>query len=142
MGRRTANRRDHDNYSKSCDRPSQLSFYSEKAIAGAHGSLSERNLAIADVVGEVDREAGVSPAQVALAWVMANPGVTALPLGARTLPQLDSNLSALDVVLSTEHLARLEEASAIELAFPHDLLRGDLIRVALGGGTCLRQRCW
>lgn len=66
---------------------------------------------------------------------MASPGVTALPLGTRTLPQLESNLSALDVVLSTEHLARLEEASAIELAFPHDVLRGDLIRVAVGGGT-------
>ena len=108
-----------------------MSFYSDKAIAGAHGLLSERNLAIADVVGEVDREAGV-----------ANPGVTALLLGARTLRQLESNLGALDVVLSTEHLARLEEASAIKLAFPHDLLRGDLIRVAVGGGTRLPQRSW
>jgi aryl-alcohol dehydrogenase-like predicted oxidoreductase len=115
---------------------------SRKAIAGAYGSLSERSLAIAEVVGEVAREAGRSPAQVALAWVMGNSGVTALLLGARTVQQLENNLGALDVTLSAEQKARLEAVSAIELGFPHDLLRGDFIRAAVGGGTHLPQRSW
>jgi aryl-alcohol dehydrogenase-like predicted oxidoreductase len=115
---------------------------SRKAIAGAYGSLSERNLAIAEVVGEVAREAGASPAQVALAWVMTNPGVTALLLGARTLQQLENNLGALDVRLSKDQMARLEAASAIELGFPHDLLRGDFLRAAIGGGAHLPERSW
>ncbi|MFG7488865.1 aldo/keto reductase [Methylorubrum rhodesianum] len=115
---------------------------SRKAIAGAHGSLSERSLAIAKVVGEIANEAGLSSAQVALAWVMANPGVTALLLGARTLQQLENNLGALNVTLSAEQCARLEAASAIELGFPHDLLRGDFFRAAISGGAHLPQRSW
>lgn len=115
---------------------------SRKAIAGAHGSLSERSLAIAKVVGEIADEAGLSSAQVALAWVMANPGVTALLLGARTLQQLENNLGALNVTLSAEQSARLEAASAIELGFPHDLLRGDFLRAAISGGAHLPQRSW
>jgi aryl-alcohol dehydrogenase-like predicted oxidoreductase len=44
-------------------------------------------------------------------------------VGARTLAQLDDNLGALEVELSPEQQTRLEEASAIELGFPHETLR-------------------
>lgn len=115
---------------------------SRKAIAGAHGSLSERSLVIADVVAEIARDIGRSPTQVALAWVMANPGVTALLLGARTLQQLDNNLGALQVNLGTGHLERLASVSAIELGFPHDLLSGAMAQAAISGGAFLPQRTW
>ncbi|TPK96907.1 aldo/keto reductase [Mesorhizobium sp. B2-4-12] len=115
---------------------------SRKAVAGAHGSLSERSLAIADVVGEIARETGRSSAQVALAWVMANTEVTALLLGARTLQQLENNLGALDVSLSAEQMTRLDAASAIELGFPYNLLHGPFLRAAVSGGAHFPERTW
>lgn len=100
------------------------------------GTVTDRNLGIADVVQQVAGETGHTPAQVALAWVLQRPGVTSPIIGARTPEQLDDNLGALDVDLSDAHVARLDEASAIELGFPHDLLSGDHIRnVTMGGMT-------
>ncbi len=64
-------------------------------LNAALGMLTERNLAIADVVQEVAAELGRTPAQVALAWTLRNPAVTAPIIGARTLAQLEDNLGAL-----------------------------------------------
>jgi len=115
---------------------------SRKAVAGAHGSLSERSLVIAETVSEIAREVGRPPAQVALSWVMSNPGVTALLLGARNLDQLEVNLGALELSLSQEHMARLEAASAIELGFPHDILRRPMSSNMITGGTHRPERSW
>jgi len=104
-----------------------------KDIAAANGALTERGLAIADVVKQVAHEIDRSPAQVAIAWTLRAPGVTAPILGARTVAQLEDNLGALDVQLGAEHMARLEAASAIELGFPHHMLSRPLTRkVVLG----------
>ncbi|GAA2472244.1 aldo/keto reductase [Winogradskya humida] len=99
----------------------------------ANGGLTERNFAIADVVKQVAAELGHTPAQVGLAWVLQQPGVTAPIIGARTPAQLEDNLGALDVEFTAAQLARLDEASAIDLGFPHAMLAGDHIRaVTLG----------
>ncbi|MFI1680487.1 aldo/keto reductase [Streptomyces sp. NPDC020607] len=90
----------------------------------ANGALTERNLAIADVVREVAAEQGRTPGQVGLAWPLRSPGVTAPIIGARTPAQLKDNLGALDVDLTASQLSRLEEAGAIDLGFPHDFLAG------------------
>jgi len=55
------------------------------------------------------RDLGEQPADVALAWLLRNPVVTAPITGPRTLEQLDSYLHVLDVTLSDETLDRLEE---------------------------------
>lgn len=91
-------------------------------LAAAAGLLTERGLGIAAVVREIAADLGCAPSQVALAWTLLNPAVTAPILGVRTLSQLEDNLGALDVTLSDEHRTRLEEVSAIDLGFPHDLL--------------------
>ncbi len=96
-----------------------------KSFNAALGTLTERNLAIADVVRDVATELGHTPAQVGLAWTLRNPGVTAPLVGARTPAQLEDNLGALEVELTAAHLARLDEASAVELGFPHDILASD-----------------
>ena len=57
------------------------------------------------------RIAGASPAQVALAWLLARPAVTSVIVGARTSEQLADNLGAADLTLSKVELARLEEVS-------------------------------
>jgi aryl-alcohol dehydrogenase-like predicted oxidoreductase len=72
----------------------------------------DRTWAVIDAVGEVAAEAGVKPAQVALAWVGAQPGVTSVILGARTVEQLRDNLAAADLSLTTDQLTRLSAVSA------------------------------
>ncbi len=86
--------------------------------------ISERDLGIARVVDAVADELGVSSSQVALAWTRARrPSVHPI-VGARKLDQLTDNLAAVDLVLPDEALTRLDEASAIELGFPHDFIAG------------------
>jgi len=54
-------------------------------------------------------ELGHDPADVALGWLLSRPGVTAPIIGPRTVEQLDSTLGALDITLTDETLARLDE---------------------------------
>ena len=93
--------------------------------------LTERNLEIARVVGEVATETGATASQVALAWVVAQ-GVIPV-VGARTAGQMAENLGALAVELTSEHLARLDAVSAVDLGFPREFLLAS--RRATYGGT-------
>jgi aryl-alcohol dehydrogenase-like predicted oxidoreductase len=54
-------------------------------------------------------ELGEKPADVALSWILANPVVSAPIIGPRTLAQLDGSLRALEIALSPETLAKLDE---------------------------------
>ncbi|MEH1845335.1 MAG: aldo/keto reductase [Nostoc sp.] len=99
------------------------------------GEISEKNLAIAEVVSQVATEIGHTPSQVALAWLRAQSGVIIPIIGARKLTQFQDNLASLEVTLSPEHLQRLNEVSQIELGFPHDFLHNNVIRDRLFGGT-------
>lgn len=109
-------------------------------VAAGNGALTERGLAIADVVKEVASETGHSPAQVALAWTLLNPAVTAPIIGARTLAQLEDNLGALEVTLDEGQQARLQAASAIDLGFPHDFLARPMTKAIVSGGLDIRPR--
>ena len=80
-------------------------------------------LAIARAVADVADALGLSSSVVALAWLRAQGGVIPI-LGARTARQLADNLGCLEVVLPPDALARLDEASHVELGFPHDFLAG------------------
>jgi aryl-alcohol dehydrogenase-like predicted oxidoreductase len=60
----------------------------------------------------------VPAAQVALAWLLARPGVTSLVIGARTDEQLVSNLGAVDVRLTPEEAGALERVSRRPLPYP------------------------
>ena len=72
---------------------------------------TDRTWAIIDAVQKVAEDRGVSMAEVALAWVTDRPGVTSTILGARTLEQLETNLKAADLHLTTEETQALDEAS-------------------------------
>jgi aryl-alcohol dehydrogenase-like predicted oxidoreductase len=106
-------------------------------VAAAAGSLTERGLTIADVVKQVAAEIGATPAQVALAWTLRNRAVTAPIIGARTPAQLADNLGALDVRFTDAQVAALEEASAVELGFPHDMLARPMTRRVVFGDVKL-----
>ncbi|WP_329614530.1 hypothetical protein OG244_16365 [Streptomyces brevispora] len=61
-------------------------------------------------------------------------------IGARTLAQLADNLGALEVDFTASQPARLDEAGAIELGFPHDMLAGDRMRAVTHGGLKVETR--
>ena len=65
--------------------------------------------AVVQRVAEVAAERGVSRAQVALAWMLSKPVVSAPIIGATKLHHLDDALAAVDLELSAEEIARLEE---------------------------------
>lgn len=111
-----------------------------RAMVRNKGMLTERNLSIAAQVQALADESGFSPSQVALAWTLRNPAVTAPIIGARTLAQLEDNLGALDVQLTEEQWQRLETASAIELGFPHDFLALQSTRDIMFGGLAIARR--
>jgi aryl-alcohol dehydrogenase-like predicted oxidoreductase len=75
------------------------------------GEQFRRNLAIADAIGAIARENGVTPAQLALAWVLAQ-GEDVVPIpGTSNAQRLEENVRSLDVVLTTDELNRLERAA-------------------------------
>lgn len=94
----------------------------EAGRAKQRGFVNERALRIAGEVVAVARELGRSPAQVALNWVRAGQGVIVPLVGARTQAQLEDNLGCLDFELPAALKARLDDASRIELGFPHEFL--------------------
>jgi len=74
------------------------------------GENLEHNLGLVEELRAIAEERGVSVAQVAIAWVLSR-GDDIVPLiGARTRERLDEALGALDVELTAEDLARIEEA--------------------------------
>jgi aryl-alcohol dehydrogenase-like predicted oxidoreductase len=71
----------------------------------------DRTWEVIGAVDEIAKARGVSMAEVALAWVTGRPGVTSTILGARTTEQLEVNLRAADLRLSTDELVALDVAS-------------------------------
>jgi aryl-alcohol dehydrogenase-like predicted oxidoreductase len=72
-----------------------------------------------DVIGAVEdiaKARGATMAQVALAWVAAQPAVTSVILGARTIEQLEDNLGAASLTLTPEELAKLSDVSKPEMS--------------------------
>lgn len=90
--------------------------------ASGRGAIPEKSLTIARETEAVANELGVTTSQAAIAWIRQRPGVIVPILGARTLDQLQDNLGSLDVSLSPAQMKRLDDASAIELGFPHGFL--------------------
>jgi aryl-alcohol dehydrogenase-like predicted oxidoreductase len=72
-----------------------------------------------EVLVEIAEGHGVSPARVALAWLLGRPGITTVIVGARSDDQLADNLAAADLDLSAEEAARLEEVSRPPLIYPY-----------------------
>jgi aryl-alcohol dehydrogenase-like predicted oxidoreductase len=73
--------------------------------------LNERGMRILEALGEIARELDATPAQVALAWLLARPGVTAPIASATSIEQLDELLGATELSLRREALDHLDRAS-------------------------------
>ena len=94
---------------------------------------SDRNINIAKEVDKVAAETGKSSPQVALSWLL-NKGVIPI-IGARKVSHLEDNLKCVDVKLSAEQIQQLDKVSQIELGFPHDFFKADMVRNFVYNGT-------
>ena len=70
---------------------------------------AESDFRVVDRVVALAGARGVAPAQIALAWILHQPGITAPIVGASKLDQLDQAIAAVDIVLSADELRQLEE---------------------------------
>lgn len=96
--------------------------------------FSDHNWDILAVLNEVAIEQDRTPAQVALAWVMARPGVTSTLVGASSVTQMRSNIAAVNVVLTQEQFARLDQISAAQGGFTASLT-SSMVRQMIYGGN-------
>ena len=78
----------------------------------------EKAFDIIDVMQPIATEKGISVAQLALAWLLHQPAVTSVIIGAKKTDQLEDNLKAIDVKLTTEELEKLNEVSKLEPEYP------------------------
>lgn len=89
---------------------------SETASARAEGIkrryFNERGWRILDAVTTVAKESGSTPTAVALAWLLAQPGMTAPIIGANSIEQLQASLAASGLQFATVQLDRLSAASS------------------------------
>jgi aryl-alcohol dehydrogenase-like predicted oxidoreductase len=95
------------------------------------GENFQKNLDLVTAVGAIAADKGVTAAQLALAWVLAQgPHLVPIP-GTRRISTLEDNAAAADIVLTAEDLAR------IEAVFPKDAAAGD--RYAPAGRAALNR---
>ncbi len=71
-----------------------------------------------DAMRPIAEAHGVSVARIALAWLLHQPHVTSVIIGARNTEQLDDNIAAVDVTLSADELAALDKVSALPAEYP------------------------
>ena len=93
----------------------------------------DRNWDVLEVLRSVAADVGRPAAQVALAWVMARPGVAVTLVGASKLEQLASNIAASEITLSVDQMTRLNEASAPAPGFSAGLTSPMVRRMVFGG---------
>jgi aryl-alcohol dehydrogenase-like predicted oxidoreductase len=88
-------------------------------FAGYDNERGWRTIAAVNAIAQDKRTTSTA---VALAWLLAKPTVTSVIFGARSIEQLDDNLKAAEVQLSSEDVRQLDEASAYELGYPYQFM--------------------
>lgn len=73
--------------------------------------FQKRAFDVIEPLAELAAEKEITLSQLALAWVLQQPGVTSPIIGPRTLDQLEDNLLALEVAFTADELARIDEIS-------------------------------
>lgn len=95
--------------------------------------FTDQNWSILDVLKAVADEVDHEPAQVALAWAMARPGVASTIIGARTVGQIKGNIFASDIRLTDAQMARLNDASNPTPSFTSGLASPMIRKMVYGG---------
>jgi aryl-alcohol dehydrogenase-like predicted oxidoreductase len=101
-------------------KPADSRLNSLDAPGSVNGKIEEEKLyRIVDVLDAIAKERSVSVSQVALNWILRKPCVDTIIVGARNEQQLRDNLATATWSLTDTEVARLDEASAIPLPYPH-----------------------
>jgi aryl-alcohol dehydrogenase-like predicted oxidoreductase len=90
------------------------------ALPAGTPNAGRNNEPILDALEKISAETNVPAAQIATAWVCAKGPITLA--GPRTLAQLKDYLAAAELQLDRDHIARLDQASRVELGYPHELI--------------------
>jgi aryl-alcohol dehydrogenase-like predicted oxidoreductase len=99
-----------------------------------HMPAQERLQKTVTALREISTQTGRSLAQVALAWLRYR-DIPVIPIiGARKINQLEDNLASLTLELTPEQVAKLNEASVIELGFPHEFYNREMINTIVYAG--------
>ena len=85
-----------------------------KRANGLKHAATEKNFALLDKMDAIAAAHNATVAQIALAWILADPVITCPIIGATSVEQLNDNLSALNVKLSAEEKAELDKMTAWE----------------------------
>ena len=93
----------------------------------------DRNWDILEALKTVAAECERPVAQIALAWVMARPGVNSTIIGASKVSQLEDNVAATEIQLSEDQMNRLNEVSAPVVSFSSGLTMPMIRRMVFGG---------
>jgi aryl-alcohol dehydrogenase-like predicted oxidoreductase len=104
----------------------------------AFNKFSERNWQISDALVAVAKQINKPPAQVALNWVITQPGVTSTIIGATKIAQLNDNLQAAEISIPADLRKRLDEVSALEATHPYMFFSGG-IHSMINGGTSVKN---
>ena len=114
----------------------------DKRLDGANpfgnSLFTERNWKIVDALKEVAKEAGQSPARMALAWVIGRPGVASTLMGVSRIEQMADNIAALNLELSPAHRTALDNVSAPTPRMLYSLFTPALRQHAVFGGSVVR----
>ncbi len=78
---------------------------------------------IIDVLSEMATEKQVSIPQLALAWLLQQPAVTSLIIGATKMSQLLDNLKAVDVALTQDEMKKLDDVSKLNVEYPQSVVQ-------------------
>jgi aryl-alcohol dehydrogenase-like predicted oxidoreductase len=78
----------------------------------------ERTWKILDAMAPIAKAHGCSAARISLAWLLAKPVATSVIIGAKRLDQLQDNIAAVDLKLTTEETKKLDEVSALPPEYP------------------------
>ena len=95
--------------------------------------FTDRNWDILEVFKTIAADLDRSPAQVALAWTLARPGIASTLIGASKVSQLKANIAATEISLSRDQMQRLDDASAPTPGFTAALAQPFIRRIIFGG---------
>lgn len=109
-------------YARSMTSPPPDSRYADQPQAWRE-QATEATWRVVETVDKIAAEVDRTASQVALRWLLQQPGVTAPIIGARSLDQLTDSLGSVGWSLSDDQLSALDEASSKPLPYPYELQR-------------------
>ncbi|MFO8036143.1 MAG: aldo/keto reductase [Anaerolineales bacterium] len=100
----------------------RIAVMSEDSEEAWEKRATQRNWQILDVMDDIASNYDFTHPQIALAWLLAQPAVSSVIIGVRTMAQLEDNLKAAEIELPGDELERLNNVSAPEPTYPYRFL--------------------